>query len=438
MDVNTENLRDDYLADKVVPFIGAGLSVPFNVPTWKKLIQSITEKYAVGKIRLLLKQSVDWELENNDYWGAIDNIKKYAHLIDQDIQTEIVKQIKGSMIRPENDELHNYADIGKMNFRLHLTTNYENLLYEYVRCDNFPILLKDMDFSTQEMFDDKRVCYLHGNTSNPGSIVISANSYRQLYDDKKYDNLLKLITGTRKLLFMGFSFEDQFVRTLIKDHRKYFKGMHYILLANPTNEKIRELKEDYGLTTVSYETVGSSHTQEIRKILNYIVQPAVAEDESRETIMSGGETVRLVIIGAGVSDMNRNFEGNLFYKKLKLENIDPITIKLSSIFYIASETYIRELRKAGISIEVIDALLGRVFVKYLEGYADTYEKYGDSQQLLEVVHSSLKKIDFGRYGGLLKDNNSDENENRGLIHLLAEDMEKEVWWGEKRFEEQLK
>ncbi|TPG70266.1 SIR2 family protein [Brevibacillus laterosporus] len=433
MNANIVKLRDDYQADKVVPFIGAGLSMPFEVPSWKKLIQNITKIYAVGKISSLLQESVDWHLQENDYWGAIDQIKKYACLLDQEIQAEIVGIIKSEIKHLEDDKLHNYSDIGKMNFKLHLTTNYENLIQKYVNCDDNPILLKDIDFSTQVLFDDKRICHLHGDTSNPGSIVISKSSYEKLYNDKKYDNLLKVVTGSRKLLFMGFSFDDQFVSTLIKHHRDHFQGMHYILLANPTSEKIRQLKEEYGLITIDYQTEGSSHTQEIRKILDFMATPEVKGEDINPNI-SGVEASR-PIIGAGVSDMNRNVEGNLFYKKLKLENIDPTIIKLSSIFYISSEKYIRELRKAGMSLEVIDALLGRVFAKYLERYADTYNKYGDSQILLEVVHSSLENIDFGRYSELFKDNKSDENENRGFIHILAEDEEKEVWWGEKRLDE---
>ena len=54
-----------------------------------------------------------------------------------------------------DDSLHNYSDIGEMNFKLHLTTNYENLLDDYLKCDNRPILLKDIQFSTQRLFDEK-------------------------------------------------------------------------------------------------------------------------------------------------------------------------------------------------------------------------------------------------------------------------------------------
>lgn len=40
-------------------------------------------------------------------------------------------------------------------------------------------------------------------------------------------------------------------------------------------------------------------------------------------------------------------------------------------------------------------MLGKVFVKYMERYADTYNRYGDSQKFLEVVHKSLEGLNLG-------------------------------------------
>lgn len=44
----------------------------------------------------------------------------------------------------------------------------------------------------------------------------------------------------------------------------------------------------------------------------------------------------------------------------------------------------------------------------------------------------MKNLDYGRLKQLLKDNLADEDEIRGLIHLLAEDEKLEVWWGGNR------
>lgn len=434
MNPQLKELGAAYSQDKIVPFIGAGLSVPFSIPSWWDLIQNISNEYSIGKIKNLLQESVSWALEENDYWGAIDVIKKYARLEDQDIQKMIVKLIKERKQELTDELSHNYIDLSKMKFKLYLTTNYENLLYEYIRCDNIPIQLKDLDFSSQDLYDTTRICHLHGFTSNPGSIVISKSSYDSLYSNEKYGDILKTITGSKHLLFMGFSFDDKFVCNLIKDYKKHLQGVHYILLDNPSNERIQELRQEYGLITIAYDSSNSSHAIEIRKILNQIMEDPenVSPNDHVQTKNENQE----VIIGAGLLDLKKNVSDNLFYKKLKLENIDDALIELSTLFYVASEQYIRLLKKTGISLDVIDVILGKVFIKYHERYVDTYKKFGDSEQFLNVVYESLESFDLGRYAELFEGKQSDENENRGLIHLLAEDETMNVWWGKERLNEQ--
>jgi hypothetical protein len=235
---------------------------------------------------------------------------------------------------------------------------------------------------------------------------------------------------------MGFSFDDQFIQNLIMDHREFFKGQHYILLDNPPDTKVRELKDKYGLITIKYNSKKSSHTEEIRKILAIIAEEKSEEDTDYNKGREGNSKNNgnhSVIVGAKISDLDKNVDGNLFYKKLQIENITSGLIELSKVFYVAAESYIRELKNSGMSIDVIDALLGKVFIKYKERYSDTYEKYGDSQKFVEAVHESLKNIDFGRRSKLLSEYEvSDEDENRGLIHILADDEKRDIWWGEKR------
>lgn len=428
LNVNLESLRKDYHTDKVIPFVGAGLSVPFKIPTWGELISEITKKYSVGNKAFIL-EVISFHLEKQDYWGAIDDLKKFALLVEDDIKEEIVAIIKKRQIKTVDDFQHNYLDISKMNFKLHLTTNYENILDDYLACDNRPILLKDIEFNTQNLFDEKRVCHLHGYTSNPGTIVISEESYNTLYQNKKYDNILKLVTGSKKLLFMGFSFDDQFLRRMIKDHREYFTGTHYILLENPSDEKMIELRAEYGLLTIPYTIENSNHHEEIRKVLEYISAPYNQEPPH---LVEKNKT-QDPIIGAGISDINQKVDGNIFYRKLILEEIEAGTLELAKLFYIAAERYIRQLKKSGIDIKIIDAIFYKVYVKYKVCFVETYQKYGDSHEFVNIVHKNLEGIDFGRYATFLQGNLTDEYENKGLIHLLA-DENSEIWWGENRFE----
>ncbi|AIW85352.1 SIR2-like domain protein [Bacillus mycoides] len=433
MSVYIEDLRQDYHDGKVVPFIGAGLSMPFKVPSWGELVKELTIKYAVGDLDFLNKL-IEVDLSRYDYWSAIDNLKKYAPIEEDDIQKKVTDLINERQIKLEDESKHNYSDLSKMNFKFYLTTNYEHILQRYLQYDIQPILLKDVAFNTQEMLDEKRVCHLHGTISNYGTIVLSRESYEELYNDKKYDNLLKLVTGSKKLLFMGFSFDDQFIKTLIKEHKEAFKGKHYILLDNPTEAKVREMRSEYGLLTIPYNTQNSSHTVEIRKILNQIAKPYPSEDDGNSSTDMAQQDSQIAI-GAGLKDFKKDLKGNLFFKKLQLENIDGSIIELSAAFYVAAEEYIRAMKRLGMRIDVIDVILGQVFLEYKERYVTTYKKHGNSEQFLSVVHESLESIDFGRYDLLLKENKSNKNENRGFVHILADSEEEDIWWGEERFDE---
>ncbi|AYV72918.1 SIR2 family protein [Bacillus sp. PK3-056] len=432
MNAQLIDLRNDYRAEKIVPFIGAGLSAPFKVPTWGNLIEQVTKKYAVGKLSYL-NGLIAEDLSRYDYWRAIDNLKYYTGIEDQDIQSEIVRLIKLHTIDIKDDNLHNYLDINRMNFNLHLTTNYEHLLFKYLNCENIPISLKEIILSSQDLFDTKRVCHLHGHTTNPGSIVISKESYTELYENRKYEELFKAVTASKRLLFMGFSFDDKFIRNLIRAHKEYLNGTHYIILNKPNSDKIKELRRDYGLIAIGYEADNSSHPEEIRKILKYMSETEDSPTYDTANSTKGNQTV---IIGAGINDIDRNVESNLFYKKLVIEDIDPDLIDLCSDFFIAADLYIRDLKASGFSVNIIEAMLRKVLTKYKERFNDTYKVYGDSQEFLKVVHETLEKIDFGRLAKSISENEiSDEDENRGLIHLLADDEKKRVWWGEKRLNE---
>ncbi|MFP7736750.1 hypothetical protein ACLHDF_25815 [Priestia aryabhattai] len=112
MSANLESLQKDYREGKIVPFIGSGLSVPFKVPTWGDLIRSLTEKHAVGELEFV-KHAVELDLKRYDYWGAIDALKKYTLIEEEDIQEGITDLIQQKQIKLVDNAQHNYSDLAK-------------------------------------------------------------------------------------------------------------------------------------------------------------------------------------------------------------------------------------------------------------------------------------------------------------------------------------
>lgn len=428
MNPNLAELINDYKTEKIVPFVGAGLSIPFGVPSWANLIREIANPYCIGNLEWL-KNLIETDLGNNDFWKAIDNLLEYTSLNESSLNEKVADIIFNKQKNIDDDELHNYKDLSKMNFNLYLTTNYENYLQEYLRFRRTPVLLRDIDFNTQNLIDRQQIFQLHGNISNSGTIVLSRASYKKLYDDKKYNQLFGLITGTNKLLFLGFSFDDQFIKALISGHKEVFNGEHYILLNQPTIQQEKELSDKYGLKVIPYNAEKSTHTIEIRKILNTI-KNSIEKQESNETEKSQLSPKK--IRGTGLSAFKQNLQQNLFYRKLELENIDIDVVKLCATFYVAAEQYIRDLNDLGMSIDVVDIILGQVFMEHHETLVEEYKVYGDSVMFVQSVHKKLEDLDSSRYIDLIESNTSTKSENKGFVHVLADNENEDIWWGNKR------
>lgn len=420
-----QELQKRYAEKKVIPFIGAGLSMPFSLPKWDDLITHLKELIPEN-----LWPAIDIDLEHKDYQGAVDDIKKFSRSDEQDIQEKIADLYDVPFIQPENRPDNNYQDLMKDGFSLYLTTNYDKLLEWYLPEANSFASLTEYKSNTQRLFLDtkKNIFHIHGAVRNPNTIVISSESYNSLYDDPIYDDLMKAFSSSHSFLFLGFSFSDIFIQNLLKNHKSIYKGNHYLILAKGSMEMstLMELSSNFGIKTIEYDVSNSSHLNEIRKILEEITQEPTEEIKNLK-IQSGLQFEDLQV--------TETHESSLFYKKLKVANVSPELRELSIFFYISAEKFIRESMKLGFPKEYIDEILVEVFLRYKEKYTVLYSvQKKDSNELLIAIHDDLRSINLERYKKLDKFKPM-ASETQGMIHVLADDDEKDVWWGSERLDQ---
>ncbi|NFM77952.1 SIR2 family protein [Clostridium botulinum] len=435
-------LQKIYNEGNLIPFIGAGLSIPFNIPDWGKLIRDCALYFGIEDVNgKSLIGILDINLEEYDYWESVRIIKKYLHRSDEDIQEYIANSIRENVKYEIDDSLHNYKDLAKCDFNIYITTNYDHILNKYLNSSFIPMNLKDFNDNTQKLITqskDKRILHLHGNITDMSSIVISEKKYRELYECGEYNKLFSLFIGTKTFIFMGFSFNDVFIQKIIKDNNEFFKSKHYIVLANPSTENIKWLKEQYNLETIAYNSENSSHSEEIRKILNKI---CLKNEESGEMVSSiyANEIVEDLLDILPTNAKKKELEKNLFCKKLRLEKIGELKIDYSKDCFFTAEQYFRWLKKSGIKNNDIIAnhLLDLSYMKYKELLINEFYGNKDSDSLLKFVHASLSKLEYSKLKNKINDENMPNDINKqGFIHVLADnsDTEKQVWWGDERFE----
>src|SRR5699024_12234078 len=121
-------LKTKYNNQKIIPFIGAGLSIPFQLKSWNDLIHELKESL-LNEIHWPM---IDFDLELGEYQSDIENIKKYGGIDDQPIQEKIADSYSKRMESNNNTVDNNYIDLIKENFRLYLTTNYDRLIEDHI------------------------------------------------------------------------------------------------------------------------------------------------------------------------------------------------------------------------------------------------------------------------------------------------------------------
>jgi len=254
----------------LVPFVGAGFSVAFQMPNWSELLKDLTKEYFSYPID---KNKFDTALSINQYLDAIDCIID-AGVDELDLQRSVAKVFQDkvaniSVKRPDN----NYIDLSRAKCAKYLTTNYDNILSYYIGQPPRRIEMLGEDFINEwdSGHYDQFVFNIHGDYTNPGSIILSRESYTNLYSDEKYKNILEMFKYKYTFIFLGFSMDDEFVQGIFSKELSKFPTRHYIVLSNIDEEKRRSIEKNYNVRVISYTAeTNEDHIKNIRCILEDI------------------------------------------------------------------------------------------------------------------------------------------------------------------------
>lgn len=129
-----EEYMDNYLllkenVDKIVPFLGAGVSKPLGLPDWYGLIWGMKEKLHTA----IDKEYCEGLINSGDFLGAVDTILEYSPTLNTEdkIKTYITNKIDSDFNNQVDESKHNIRDIMNLASSFILTTNYDNALDVY-------------------------------------------------------------------------------------------------------------------------------------------------------------------------------------------------------------------------------------------------------------------------------------------------------------------
>lgn len=271
---------------KLIPFVGAGLSmggdVPGNFPTWRSL-----------PVRLL--QACDehavWHDSNdrNSTWAnfvenmdpkrpramPLKELLRQFDILKTKLKTDYAAAIN-SIFRPADAKPGvAHKAVLSLGSQVIITTNYDRLLEtaeggaERTPHTGLRAAAALMDFQAGR----KVLFKIHGTVEDATSIVLTHEEYQRMHGDAPYRRVLGVLMTEHSFLFVGYGMSDPNDLDILLGLNKAELGgataTHYALLPSSGNrqadvERADQMREDYRVKAIWY----TSHDQVVPTLQN--------------------------------------------------------------------------------------------------------------------------------------------------------------------------
>lgn len=200
-------LQKDRDNNRLVIFVGAGVSANSGCPSWSRLIDKFADELGIASEDR--KESIEYYLKIPQFYYIERGQKEYFDFIQQNMDS--------SNILPN--------DIDRQIFRLKphtvITTNFDDLLEKTVKSGGLFYATVRQDSDLPYAQTEKMIIKMHGDEGLK-NIVLKEDDY--LSYSKNFpliENYIKGLFSTKTILFVGYSAEDidfKIIFKWVKDH----------------------------------------------------------------------------------------------------------------------------------------------------------------------------------------------------------------------------
>lgn len=272
---------------EAIAFVGAGASSGMY-PLWSEFIEQLAD-HAVAEGKAEPRDAARWKADTTSTPQQRVNVIKRR--LDEPRYRNFLKETFGPREGPDGKRYTpTHAALLRLPFRGYVTTNYDPAL-DFARMELRPgsrttgtPTWQDDDevhrWWTSDIFkrdDDCPVLWLHGYWQRPQTIVLNGAEYFAAYKPGLYRRLFDALWGQRKLVFVGFGFNDPQFTFMVGEYLRDLKDAnalprHVAILGLPLEEDgtlpdieaIRErrdnLETDYHVRPLFYPVRDGDHS----------------------------------------------------------------------------------------------------------------------------------------------------------------------------------
>ena len=223
-------LLNDFISNRVIPFVGAGFSKNANIP--KGL--SMPDWNEIGK--LAAAEITDYEYENN----AIDALSYYEDLYSRAKLVEfLMKELHFGKIQPGST----YKAFCDLFTGTICTTNFDSLLEDTMILLHRPVsVVVTKDRLSIGGRDESKIIKLHGDFNHPDKMVITEFDYDMyLEQNPVFATYIANLFISNTMLLIGYSLDDNDFRSIwqiINNRLGNMTQPAYCIVVNASPEKI--------------------------------------------------------------------------------------------------------------------------------------------------------------------------------------------------------
>jgi len=247
----------------LVPFVGAGLSVPWGYPTWPGFLQSAAEKTPNFV-------DIQREIARGEYILATDHIEG---ALGKDGFNELVTETFGldKLRRPSNPTA--VQTLTKFVHGPVITTNFDSVLSLNFREAGNPFVLELWAgkpwLGTDVLLEDLHcLLKLHGDAADYHDRVLTPSEYKKHYGDstQPLPRLLKNVFSSRPVLFTGCRLKEDWYLQILEGLSP--APQHFAIVEFP-GESVRDQREaelrSHAIMPIWYPIGQHDHVLEILK-----------------------------------------------------------------------------------------------------------------------------------------------------------------------------
>ena len=268
------HLLQEIQRGNVVAFVGAGFSRPANLPLWGNLVASLADDAGNGAadVAPMVRQlAMSSSAQDLDLAAQILCDAMGKELFQSGIRRKLTvdHETLSAQMKNRLNYLHGIP------FAAILTTNFDNLLHGvdaqdtqlFGKLATRVLRQKPTEFERLEQIAFSKgepttpILKLHGDVSRPEStLVCTREGYRELlHGGSRYSTFVRTLFATHVILFIGFSFTDDYLNSLRSEIVSLFAREHgdplcYAIFNDCHPIKQAALSQHDGLAVINYSS----------------------------------------------------------------------------------------------------------------------------------------------------------------------------------------